>query len=888
MLSTRIRWRIDATGHLIAIFLLLTLSAVSSVTASHGAPPTYHIATTALPQQRLLIEHTYVTVGSEVDSLGIRFWLPEPEEGVTLTWDSVLVNGTKGTYHVDSTVIRVNYPARPDSSTEARIDFFYRIAFKNDEAMSGLYLPQSLAYGEYYPRSVRADTATTRSSAGYTGFSCSIRVPQGFTLLAAVEPTDTIADSEMVEFVLPEFRTQYLVWATLPREFCTDTTLAGLKVTIAQQPAHRITAATLTVIDSVLQLYESLFGKLSFSRLNVLYTLPPPDIGGGNVGNFLILDNGASHNLLVMAEGQGTKEAICHELAHLWWGSSVMTDDWLGEGLATYWGSRVARSLHENPSTGNMRDGFIAQQYRWSHRISGSFAAEQNEAHFGYFKGERIVAMLGLETGADTLAAILKQFYQERKETRAGIKEFRQAAVEIGGDKVNHFFETWTDSCFHQNYRMAKVSSQKRDSCYQNSVKIEHEGRAWSSVPIVVRYADKSEDTLLLPAGELQYSGQSRTKIKSVEIDPERQILEDKRSDNAWPVRLRVYPLSINPIRLFTNLGSFASTEESRYQVLVTPDFPSHNYRFGWYFGLAVLGKRESWFSDLRGRHILRLRGGYGPTLSEWRYAATYGNQLVLRDHWGAYYEVTADRGAGRQNQHLSIILNRWIDVVGQNSWQGSVSVGRGQYYQPEGLRRYYWPDGHATVLSFDLKHSGTVKLLHKTLHVDANSRWEVGFPVSDGDKKYQRLTAGFQTGLSVLSGGVSYSMTKTAPLQERFDLSCEGRMKSIEPLTYYSRRILTVWSECEWLRHLKLHPRLFASYAHTPEWGSLWESGIGLSLQPMLSFTASLKLVLDIPLLASTPSTREFRFGINRIQLKLCLFGSENESNPEFRIKVH
>lgn len=252
--------------------------------------------------------------------------------------------------------------------------------------------------------------------------------------------------------------------------------LAGFKVTIAQEPAHRIIDATLKVMDSVLQLYESLFGKLSFSKLNVIYTVLPPGLGGGLIGNFLLFDNSVSRNLANMVQRGQTKECICHELVHLWWGISVMTDDWLGEELATYWGRRMARLLHENPSTGNMEDGIGAKQYRWSHRISGSFADEQNEVYFGYFKGQRVISMLGLEAGSDTLATILKQFYEERKETRAGLKEFRQAAVEIGGERANRFFETWTDSCFHQNYCMAEVSSRKSDSCYQNSVKLEHEG----------------------------------------------------------------------------------------------------------------------------------------------------------------------------------------------------------------------------------------------------------------------------------------------------------------------------------------------------------------------------------------------------------------------------
>jgi hypothetical protein len=861
---------------------------------SGACQPKYLFTSEYRSDARLLLEHTSVLLGwSSVASDTLTFELLLTDKDQRRVFDSILVGGIAVHPQITDSSIVVVVPPLQDSLSPTLIDFYYRFHYEDDNAMSLLRFPRSLTYFEQFPRLICPDTANTPLAGKYpplNQFRGTIRIPRDMELLAPFAPTEIIADSMMVEYVLPEFSSQYLMWMVVSKDYCKDTVLAGLSITITDEPGYQTTDSELALIDSTLRSYQALFGELPFSNVNILHTSLPHYLGGETLGNFVFLESGLSIRPDRLMKGAVDSRIVFHELAHLWWGSTVMTDDWLGEGLATYWGNHMAHLLHRDSAILFTEDNIGALRYRWSYRTSGSYA-EQNKAVFGYFKGGRVVAMLGFETGADTLAAILKQLYAERAGAFAGIKELRQAAVEIGGIRLNHFFETWTDSCFHQNFRIAAVSSQKHDLCYQNSVRLEHEGRAWSPVPLVVRYADLSEDTLVIPVGQLTYSGQSHTKMKSVEIDPKKQILEDKRTDNAWPIKLKVRRPSLNPIGLFGNLLEYMFSDQPYYQILATPDVPRHSYRFGWSLGVAVLGKRESWFGDLnRGRHLANVRAGYGLRNSEWQYSATYANQLALRDRWGACYRVFAEKRDGRDDLGLAVSITHWVDMLGRNSWESSLAMRQRRYYRLGHVSRDIWPDGRSTLVSLDLSFQDGINGRKRFAGISGSLHHESGLPIVTGYRVYQKTALRLQSSFRSITGGVYLGKTHGSAFQERFDLSLEGNMRGLEGFRFFSSEVADMWLRANWSLYSVFALRPFVNYVCSNTSQPVWEIGIGLSaaLPSDAVIGIPLAIAIDVPFYSAGPPDHSAHFAVRQIMVFVGVsIGNENGHDSEFRIRT-
>jgi aminopeptidase N len=140
-----------------------------------------------------------------------------------------------------------------------------------------------------------------------------------------------------------------------------------------------------------------------------------------------------------------SEEVIVHELAHMWFGDSVILENWkdvwLKEGFATYaswlWHSKNDPAALKRTAT-YTENHFFDTEYSVADPSPENLYTEES-----YTGGALVLYALQQEVGDETFFKILQTYAKRYQYGNAGTDEFIAVAEEVSGKDLTAFFDAW-------------------------------------------------------------------------------------------------------------------------------------------------------------------------------------------------------------------------------------------------------------------------------------------------------------------------------------------------------------------------------------------------------------------------------------------------------------
>lgn len=859
----------------------------------------YTISSSLDYQNKILITHAQVSF--HTDSLlpdSLTFWRTLIEEGQELSIDSILINDTRLDLPIDGHDICIpedspdnldtndtlsslvfSLPARGilNNGTNV-IEFSYKIHFGIHPSQEEELISEGLCFADYFPRLVQTiDTilCPEQKYAHFEGIIYKIRLPNDLFLMSEAKTRCVQLDDDIIEYHVDSLKTVMPIWMTFPGTYHVHRNLGPMEADVYRDPKLRIDEEQLQNIGDAISFYESRFSGFPYDKINLMFVALPTNVGGQALNNFVFLSNRRDSlsfmEKLMLPLTETFLSTIPHEIAHLWWGGAVnIKDTWLSEGLACFWANQFEVSVNNEPAY----DKIDYYGSRLFYRLRTRVPENQKEDYTNlrsYFEAPYILSMLELQMGLDSFTQTCKEFYQKYQYRSPGIAEFKEIAQEHSNVSLDSFFACWVDSNFSQNYSLDHVESKRIDSLYCNSIKLKKTGKAGSCVPIAVRYRDNAEESFLLRPEQLNREWMSRRRLASIFIDPNKLILESDRSDNAWPLELKFHSLKPNPIE---NINLFASFfgDEPGYHLYLLPDIPSHSERFGWDFSFVLMGQGGSGLEDYFLDDVDIMRIGYNTRSNDPLYRFFFSKSISSSTSGRSTCNLSFNRMHGRYDYGVGIKYGRYPKLSIQVPYPAlriSATLTRRHYYGLENVDEKLWPTRNATPVKMQLSW---------LTHLSADLELERGLKIFSDDDTYYRYNFTIERQGHFYYGRVFIGTSGGDAVQERFDPSYEGGMKSYPSFRYYYDHLM---SANLLLRHSLVSPinvRLFGNYINPMTGGySVSEFGFGISLGE------SWGIIVDMPVYLSETLIDGKQWNWNRFRVQFHLFSPKPKRVPKW-----
>ena len=250
----------------------------------------------------------------------------------------------------------------------------------------------------------------------------------------------------------------------------------SLNVDKDSRTADSSTARIIRHIGPALDFFGGLFGPYPYEKLDVVQM--PDDYEFGRALPSMLMLWGlyfqdafrldANLHAHMYTEVQHIfRGFLAHELAHQWWGGTVIPktyrDAWLSEGMATY-----AADLFIERETGG--DGFREMLKR--HTDQALFADRHGAVDLGrrlgehyqaivYEKGAMVLHMLRRTIGDERFMTVLSRFYRDNAGKVVTTEDFEAAVEAVVGREMDWFFDQWIRRTGYPVYRVYFTSSER-------------------------------------------------------------------------------------------------------------------------------------------------------------------------------------------------------------------------------------------------------------------------------------------------------------------------------------------------------------------------------------------------------------------------------------------
>ncbi len=251
----------------------------------------------------------------------------------------------------------------------------------------------------------------------------------------------------------------------------------------------------------------------------------------------------------LMGSAAPLDNVITHEVGHNWFYGILAFNErdhvWLDEGINSYYDHRYMDDYYENYSSVPLpplllgHSEVTGEEYALLYKMrrgddqaptthSNKFKDEINYFLGGYEKPARAFHHLELYLGKDVFDPIMKSFFEKWKFKHPQPQDLR-AHFEASTDKnLNWFFDGLIGSNKSLDVGIGKYDSKT------NQLSLKNNGSINAPIPLGVT-TDEEQSTVWVEGFEKKTSiGLDARNIKKIEIDPNHDILELKRSNNYW------------------------------------------------------------------------------------------------------------------------------------------------------------------------------------------------------------------------------------------------------------------------------------------------------------------------------------------------------------------
>lgn len=498
------------------------------------------------------------------------------------------------------------------------------------------------------------------------------------------------------------------------------------------QPTEKIDSLK-NLVRSILDFYSREFGEYQFGELRVVETnrrggYGPPGMILLN-SNFLELPDDTSQLI-------STSLLIAHELAHQWWGSSIVSLPWfLNESLAQYSAYQYAEQQGFTRSTLSatsfrstlvgidlrVKLGFKEAVYYWNQRptefrsISELSPGDRDYVWASYYKGTCFLQALSSRIGEDTMQKALRVYADRFKLQTASLQDFRTTVEEVSMRNLGEFFHDWVFTTKKLDYALVDLREESTpEGKLKTTAIVENCGDISMPVRLKLTTINGQDHSLIVD----EFNGKHATvelettePVISAIIDPGWHLLDVNRTNNIWPRKHRISFLIANPsvdvIEYYYGPSlTYGLTDGIRIGAWLTnnPPLPVRKqiihpfeWRMSGYYGIK---SRKPGYS-------LLLDSWYGMPSNRWKYGALLENVRGTETYeLNGGYSWTPDDAT-----RLSFSYTRLYDV---------------SYYDPQDFE-----EGRMTLLS--ASHAAKIYGMQTTAKLD------VGIPALGSKYDFQK-----------------------------------------------------------------------------------------------------------------------------------------------------
>ena len=214
---------------------------------------------------------------------------------------------------------------------------------------------------------------------------------------------------------------------------------------------------------------------------------------------------------------------ICaHELAHSWWGLSVISygrgTKFLRESFCEFSTMHLARKLYGIDRFRELTVSFFmagAAKYKL-------FLPVSDRSRLAYGKGALVLDMLRVEMGDDMFFRCLRHFATKYKNSYATFIDFVSVCNEISQRDWMPFFNHWCYGKGYPIYRLVNFKSTLDKEGWKTSVTIRNDGKGIVRCPLELRMGKEAlQESFRVPEGEeATFTYQTDAQVDEVIIDP--------------------------------------------------------------------------------------------------------------------------------------------------------------------------------------------------------------------------------------------------------------------------------------------------------------------------------------------------------------------------------
>jgi hypothetical protein len=272
-----------------------------------------------------------------------------------------------------------------------------------------------------------------------------------------------------------------------------------------------------------LEWLDSIFGTYRYPQFTVLPRIEAP---GATEFEMLIMNGGFSQGLIL--------HETAHQFAHGMLANNEWREGWLDEGMADfvtdwYW------EAHGRPDA--WLAGLDTIEVRDRHGdsepvglSSADFANPRMYNFMTYTKGALVLRMLRELVGADTMRAVLHEYFRRNAMHHVSEADLRAAVNDVTGSNYDWFFEQWIHTTKTLDYGLGEVSLRRSaDGRWETWVEVVREGEAWMPVELRV-----GSETRLLDSRDSRQVVKVTTAQRPTEVvlDPERVLIDTRPENN--------------------------------------------------------------------------------------------------------------------------------------------------------------------------------------------------------------------------------------------------------------------------------------------------------------------------------------------------------------------
>jgi hypothetical protein len=309
--------------------------------------------------------------------------------------------------------------------------------------------------------------------------------------------------------------------------------------------------------------------------------------------------------------------------------------------------------------------------------VRDEFVRFQHRRQFG----KSVISHMVDELGENAVHDLIHAYIQSPDKT------FLQVAEEISGKKLPDRFDHWTAQRPALNYKLRKVRSKKTEDGYKGTMLIEKESSRTVQEPVEIHIREKNgkSQTLIWDSKETQqtFEFETKSKVKSVEIDPRQRLLETKLSDNRKP-----------PYWKFVLTEMFLEYDFNANQPLVFVQSQirkkyggQDRYRIGGYYQADAYGTNVGYvrlfgrsLDTLRTSHGIGLQYGFSRLNTDDVFVNATPDQIIRVTDSGFLSSVTASYFFGNQLSYTNPLQGEYGGVA--ITYGSSHLGGEFDYYQ--------------------------------------------------------------------------------------------------------------------------------------------------------------------------------------------------------------